>query len=183
MASNYSFYRAVPGIVFALLVSIALARTVTNTIARKNAAEEQARLAAEQAAEQVRRNEEARVADRPRVERGVSGRWSGSFGSQSRARLTIKKDGATFDGVLHSGDIRETFRGELLADNKLVLSPIRVTRGGRTATNYSPDTVWLELSADGTSLIGSYRDANNRTGSVYLTRSRSVWNQLELRAD
>jgi hypothetical protein len=74
-------------------------------------------------------------------------------------------------GVLLAAGFRETLRGELLADNRLMLTPMNVTRVSRTgANNYSPDTVWIELDNKAASLKGSYRDTSNHTGSVAMTR-------------
>lgn len=126
----------------------------------------------EQAADRERKYEALRIAERTRVEQGITGRWSGVFGSHPDAQLIITKDGTAINGVLLSEGVRETLRGELLTNNRLMLRPISVTRMSGTG-NYSPDTILVELGLDGSSLKGSFGDTSNHTGSVAMTR-RSV---------
>jgi hypothetical protein len=175
MAPQRKFSGSLAGIIFFSLVCAALARSIITIVARRNEAAalaaEQSQKAAAQAIEQAHRDETARVANRPRVERGIAGRWAGAFGSHSDARLSIARKGKSIHAVLLSGGVRETLRGEVLSDNRLMLTPIDVTRLDGGSARYSPDTIWLDLSADGTSLYGSYSDTNNSTGSVSLRKN------------
>ncbi len=126
----------------------------------------------EQAADRERQYEAIRiagVAEHTRVEQGIVGQWSGAFGSHLDAQLTITKDGTAISGVLLSAGVREILRGELLDDNRLMLTSISVTRISGTG-NYSPDTIFVELGQDGGSLKGSYRDTSNRSGTIAMTR-------------
>jgi cyclophilin family peptidyl-prolyl cis-trans isomerase len=171
--------QAVPGLIFALLVCLGIAWTVISSVTRKNAeaaqAAEAARLAQVQAAEQARQTEAARIADLPRVKRGIAGEWAGAFGRQANARLTISREHKAISGVLRSGEFREVFRGEILPDNRLMLTPLSVKKtDGSDAPRYSLDTLWLELSGDGISLRGSYRDARNSGGAVSLMRTSAL---------
>jgi hypothetical protein len=153
------------------LFSTAVFRTVLGIGASRKQAAAQAVLAAAQAADRARQNEAIRKLERARVEQGIVGQWSGAFGSHRDAQLSISKDGMAIRGVLLAAGFRETLRGELLADNRLMLTPMNVTRVSRTgANNYSPDTVWIELDNKAASLKGSYRDTSNHTGSVAMTR-------------
>ena len=176
MRSQRSLSQVVPGLVFALIVVAGVIWTVISSAARKNEAAAQAAEAARQAqvqaAEQTRQNDAARVADLPRVKRGIIGEWAGLFGSQSDARLTISKEHRAISGVLRSASFREVFRGEILPDNRLMLTPLSVKKkDGSDAPRYNLDTLWLELATNGTSLKGSYRDTRNSGGAVSLMRT------------
>jgi len=133
---------------------------------------ERARLAAEaaQAATEVAQAAaNANVANRSRVEQGIAGEWVGNFG-----RLTITSQGGAIGAVLLSpGGWREVLHGELLGDNILLLTGTSATRVGSSSSGtYSLDTVHLELSGDGGSLAGQFRDANGRVGNVAMQKSR-----------
>jgi hypothetical protein len=175
MRPQRKFSRSLPAIIFFSLVGAALARSIITIAARRNEAAalatDQSQKAAAQAIEQTHRDETARAANRPRVERGIAGEWAGAFGGHSDARLSIARKGTSIRAVLLSGGVRETLRGEVLADNRLMLTPIDVTRLDGRSARYSPDTIWLDLGADETSLYGSYSDANNSTGSVSLRKN------------
>jgi hypothetical protein len=115
--------------------------------------------------------DEAAVAapNRAQVERGLADRWVGSFGRAPKAYLNI----TVYQGVnalLAKEGLQEMLRGELRADNKLLLTGHIATRGGKVA-KYSFDTIQLELSVDGGSLTGVYRDAAGNTGFIAMKKN------------
>jgi len=116
---------------------------------------EKSRIAAEAA--QAAAN--ATTANRLRVAQGLAGEWVGTFGAHAKAGLTITSDGGVVGAVLLTDGWREVFRGELLDDNKLLLTGTSATRVGSSSFGtYNLDTVHLELSADGDFLTGQLRD-------------------------
>jgi len=136
---------------------------------------ERARLAAEVARIAAKVSEDeaaAAAANRAQVEQGIAGEWVGSFGRVPKAQLSITYSQGSISALLLNEGSQETLRGELRADNKLLLTGIVATRGGRVG-NYSLDTIQLELTADGGSLTGAYRDAAGTTGFVAMKRIRS----------
>jgi hypothetical protein len=111
----------------------------------------------------------AAAPNRAQVERGLADRWVGSFGRVSKAYLNI----TVYQGVnalLAKEGWQEMLRGELRADNKLLLTGTVATRGGKVV-KYSLDTIQLELSADRGSLTGVYRDASGNIGFVAMKRN------------
>jgi hypothetical protein len=101
----------------------------------------------------------ATTANRSRVGQGIAGEWVGTFGAHANAGLTITSDGGVVGAVLLTDGWREVFRGELLDDNKLLLTGTSATRVGSSSFGtYNLDTVHLELSADGDFLTGQLRD-------------------------
>ncbi len=184
MASRLALSRTLPGIVFALLVSLALARTVVQTAARRNEAalqaaaqarlaEEQARQAAdqarqdavraaEQAAESARQSEALRIAEHRRVGRKIIGTWSGRF-HVDRAHLNIARSNDSFVAILLDGLAQAVYQGELAdRDNPtrtvLLLTPVSQsgeTRGG----DMFHRPLFVTLDEDGEKLNG--RTDNN----------------------
>jgi hypothetical protein len=172
--ASSGFSRSLPGIIFAVIVFVAAGRMVVGMIVRRNEAAARAAAQQREAEEQARLAQAALIAERPRVEREIAGQWDGSFGGHSGARLRVTVVGATIDAVLYTEGVRETFRGEFLEDNRLLLTPVDVTRLSGGPLNYSPDTVWLTLASDGNSVNGSYTDAGRRSGGLHMTRQANA---------
>ncbi len=133
---------------------------------------EEARKAAEAAAQL---QAQARQASRARVEDGIPGQWAGRFGRNSTARLTISRGPDGLGAVLANDGWIETFKVEILDDDRVRLSGISVTSADPTDKNreYSLDTLVLSLTVDGGVLIGEYRDEAGRTGAVEMSRTGS----------
>jgi hypothetical protein len=126
-----------------------------------NVRAEKARLATE-AAENAAKT---KAYNRSWVEQRIAGEWGGTFGRHANAGVTITRDGGVVGAVLLADGWREVFHGELLDDNTLRLTGVSAARvGSSSSSNYSLDTVHLELSADGSSLTGQFRDAAGATG-------------------
>jgi hypothetical protein len=128
-----------------------------------NVRAERARLAAE-----VAQAANATAAKRSRVEQGILGEWVGDFG-----RLTITSNGGAIGAVLLNNVHRDVLHGDLLDDNKL----LRLTGTSATYFNSSSGannllTFYLELSADGDSLTGQYRDSFGHTGAAAMKKGR-----------
>jgi hypothetical protein len=123
------------------------------------------RISAE-AAQAAQAELQAKAASRARVERGIVGEWVGMFSTQANSRLTITRSEIVISAVLLAQGWREVLTGEVTSDDKLLLTGTSATRVGPSASGvYNLDTVQLELSADGVSLSGQYRDAIGHTGS------------------
>jgi len=132
---------------------------------------EAARTMANAEAQQALAN--AMAARRSQVEQGIAGGWVGSFGGHRNSRLTITREGGVVGAVLLDDGWREVFHGELGNDNNLLLTGASATRvGPSSSSTYSLDTLRLELSADGGSLTGQYRDAAGHTGTVTMKKGR-----------
>jgi hypothetical protein len=128
-----------------------------------NVRAERARLAAE-----VAQAANATAAKRSRVEQGILGEWVGDFG-----RLTITSNAGAIGAVLLNNVHRDVLHGDLLDDNKL----LRLTGTSATYFNSSSGannllTFYLELSADGDSLTGQYRDSFGHTGAAAMKKGR-----------
>jgi hypothetical protein len=134
---------------------------------------EEARLAAE-ASQAAQAAQEAEAANRLRVEQGIAGTWTGTFARNANATLTITSSGGAIGGVLLNDGWSETFRGEILPNNQLVLTGINAVRVSSSASGaYTLDTATLDLSPDGASLIGQFRDASGSSGPVAMQKGHS----------
>ncbi|HVQ39627.1 MAG TPA: WG repeat-containing protein [Pyrinomonadaceae bacterium] len=124
------------------------------------------------AAERSRIAAEAVTTNRARVEQGIVGEWVGTFGRRSNARLTISLQGGVIDAVLLNGGWREVLSGGLRPDNRWLLTGTSVTGAGSSDPGpYNLDTIELDLSADGKSLTGKFRDTQGNTGAVTMKKS------------
>jgi hypothetical protein len=184
MPPHRSSSRAVPGIVFGLLVAVALLRALHGILEKRaesvaaisplqtratneTAAAVAVSAQAAQAAELVRLAEANRVAEHDRVERGIVGRWKvGSLGT-----LTITSDGERISaqmpvqvttGVASSHTVIQTLRGEILPNNQVKLTNNQV---GKLVNPYDyyqgpfGQEAWIILSADGKSLTARFTNA------------------------
>ncbi len=107
--------------------------------------------AATQAADQARLAETMRIAERARVEQGISGEWSiGSSG------LTITRDGNAFNAVyLSAKGVEHHLSAQMLADNQLKLVSNQVGKLVNLFLYWDGDfsqETWIELGVDGSFL-------------------------------
>jgi hypothetical protein len=147
---------------------------VVNPFPGTTLAGEKARRAAEAADAAAKAAEaaaQAKTAERSRVEQGIAGNWVGTSGPHASDRVTITSKGGVIGAVLLNNGWREVLQGQLLADNRLLLTGTSVTRPGASSGAYSLDTFALELSADGNSLTGNYRDVVGHAGPVAMRKT------------
>ena len=124
------------------------------------------------AAERVRMASEAESANRARAEQAIAGEWVGTFGRRADSRLTISLHGGVVDAVLLNGGWREVLSGGPRQDNTWLLTGTSVIRAGSSDPGpYNLDTIELELSGDGNSLTGKFRDNYGTTGAVTMKKS------------
>lgn len=109
--------------------------------------------------------EQARVAAR------LAGEWFGSVFDDPGARLVVEHGDGGVGARLYFKSYVETLRLELLAGGRILFVGTRVTNtGGGVVSDYSLDTLELELSPDGAKLTGTINDEANSTGEVKLRR-------------
>lgn len=111
------------------------------------------------------------AAERARVAARLAGEWFGSVFDDPGARLVVEHGDGGVGARLYFKSYVETLRLELLAGGRILFVGTRVTNtDGGTVSDYSLDTLELELSPDGTKLTGTANDEANTTGEVKLRR-------------
>ena len=111
------------------------------------------------------------AAERARAAARLAGEWFGSVFDDPGARLVVEHGDGGVGARLYFKSYVETLRLELLAGGRILFVGTRVTNtGGGIVSDYSLDTLELELSPDGGKLTGTINDEANATGEVKLRR-------------
>jgi hypothetical protein len=141
-------------------VLVAGSREEQEFLREQEAAREEARLA--EAAE--------RLAARQRWEDQLVGEWHGSMFTETDSRLIIRRETWGMVGTLyHQGHV-ETLSVEFLAGSRILLTGTDVRRMDGKRVNYNLDTFDLEMSGDGSILLGAARDRGGANGAVSLRK-------------
>jgi hypothetical protein len=112
------------------------------------------------AEDQARQAAAVRVAERTRTEQAFLGKWYYWNRDEGRlAEVKISRQGSMFSAVYRSGGYLQSLKGQLQADNRLMLENISNGKLHNPLTWHGGDfsyEAWLQLGNDGNVLYGSF---------------------------